>query len=385
MGGLGLTAILVLEARPAEMALLAACGSAPALVFGLVAGVWVDRQRRRPVLVAADLGRMLSLGSVPLAWFLFRLHIEHLYAVAFVNGALGIFFSVAHPSYLPGLVGREHIFEANSKLSAASAVVESGSFTVGGWIAQLASALVAVTTQAGVFLASGLLLLSIRHREPLPPTAADRRPLRAELTDGFRALFGQPILRALALSNALIGFGSGAVGGMITLFAIREVGFAPGPIGTIYAVGGISSFVGALYAQRVARRLGLGRSIAIGFLISGAVTFLIPLAHGPLWIAAVFFLIPQIVGDGAWTVHDIGELSLRQSLTPERVRGRVNSAIAVAERAAEVLGALAAGLVAETAGLRAALALGAAVYVTAGAVLVFSRVWSVWEVPPEDE
>jgi MFS family permease len=382
MGALGLIAVLMLEARPAQMAVLTGMGTAPALAFGLVAGAWVDRLRRRPVLVAADIGRALSLGSVPMAHFLGTLHIEQLYAVAFLNGMLMIFFDVAHPSYVPSVVGRDNLVEANSKITAADAIVESTAFSISGWVAQLVSAIVAAVVNSCTFVASALLLLAIRGSEPGPAASTGpRRSLRAEVIEGVRYVWGDRLLRPIVISKALLGLAIGMVGSIITLFALTEVGFEPGPLGVIYGVGGISSFVGAVFASRVLKRLGLGLAIGAGMLIAGCLGFLIPAATGPLLIATVFFVVPQVFGDGLWTVHNIGEISLRQAITPDRARGRVNSAMTVAGLVAQLLGALVTGVIAETAGMRWALAVGFAAQVSAGAVLLLSPIRRVRDTP----
>ena len=153
------------------MSLLTAAGVLPALLFGFVVGAWVDRLRRRPVLIAADLLRAALLGSVPGAWLVGALRIEQLYLIAFLHGLLTIFFTVAYRSYLPSLVRREQLVAANSRLSASASVAEVGAFSVGGWIAQLFSAIAVAAVDAVTFLVSALVLASIRAPEPAPAAA----------------------------------------------------------------------------------------------------------------------------------------------------------------------------------------------------------------------
>ena len=381
MDALTLAAIVILEARPSQMAALVVARTAPGLLFGLVAGAWVDRLQRRPVLVAADLGRALTMGSIPLAHFGFVLHIEHIYAVAFINGTLTIFFNVAHPSYVPGLVGQQRIFDANSKITATNSIMEAVAFAVSGWIAQLVSAVAAAVTQATTFLVSSVLLLSIRHAEAAPPPSDQRSSLRSEITGGLRFLWNHALLRSVFLSATLIGVSDGVFGSMVTLFAINTIGFGPGVVGSIYAIGGVSAFVGALVARRATRRFGLGRSMALSILWVGFVTLLIPLAHGPLWIASIFFIVPQLLGDGVWTIHEISELSLRQAVTPDAMRGRVNSAFSVGTLTAALLGAVVAGAIAESIGIRWSLVFGTGELSVAGLVLASSPVWKIASVP----
>ncbi|MBM3947199.1 MAG: MFS transporter, partial [SAR202 cluster bacterium] len=287
LGALQLTAILVLDATAFQVSVLTAAGVAPSLVAGLAVGAWVDRLPRRPVLVAADLGRAAVLASVPAVYFLGVLRVEHLWAVAFINGLFTAFVDVAYPAYLPSLVSRNQLIEANSKLSASTSVVEAGAFSVGGWIAQLLSAIVAVVIDAASFLLSGLMVLWIRKREP-PPSAQRRASLLRDVVEGLRFVWRQRLLRALASYTAAWGLAQGMIGATITLYGIRVLGIQPGVLGTIYAIGGVSSLLGAMAAVRLTRRFGLGPMIVLGGLVYGLSMLLVPAARGPVLISALF-------------------------------------------------------------------------------------------------
>lgn len=385
MSVLPLVAILVLGARPYEMAIIGGATAAAGLAFGLIAGPWVDRTRRRMVLAVTDLGRALSIASIPIAYFVFELRIEHLYAVAFANGSLGIFNEVASRAYLPNLVDRDRLLEANSKTAASDAVAEQIGFSVGGFIAQLASAISASVVQAVTFAVSGLLILTIRRPEPPPASGSDdrERNIRRELIEGYRFIAGHQILTLVAVSSAVMAGAGGIIGAMITLFAITEIGFQPGPLGVIYGIGGVSSFVGAIYVARVTRSLGVGPTMVMGSLVYGVIGFLIPLAPTQIWIAAVFFVLPQILGDGFWIMREINEVSLQQAVTPEHLRGRVASALKVSEKLAILIGVSMAGLVAELAGLRVALAMGFVIFLMGGLVLLHPAIRNLRNMPEE--
>lgn len=385
MGVLPLVAILVLGARPYHMAIIGGATAASGLAFGLIAGPWIDRTKRRLVLVATDLGQALSIASIAIAYFLFELQIEHLYVVAFTNGSLGIFNEVANREYLPSLVDRDRLLEANSKLAASDSVMEQIGFSVGGFIAQLASAISASIVQAITFAFSGLLILVIRRPEPSPASdSGDQESnIRQELIDGYRFIASHQVLRPVAISSAVLAGASGIIGGMITLFALTEIGFQPGPLGVIYGIGGISSFIGAIYATRATRRLGVGPTMALGVFAYGAIGFLIPLAPTQIWVATVFFVLPQVLGDGFWIMHDINEVSLQQAVTPAHLRGRVFSALKVSEKLAALIGVSIAGVVAELAGLRVALAMGSTIWLMAGLVLLHPAIRNLREMPEE--
>lgn len=132
-------AILALGASPFQMALLRASDIVPALIMALVAGVWVDRLKRRPILVVTDLGRAILLATIPAAAFAHLLTMAQLYAVTLLAAVLGIFFEVAYRSYLPSIVALNDLAEANSKLSASASVAEVGAFSLAGWMVRYAA------------------------------------------------------------------------------------------------------------------------------------------------------------------------------------------------------------------------------------------------------
>ena len=384
LGALQLTAILALAATPFQLSLLAAAGVLPALLCGFAVGAWVDRLRRRPVLIAADLLRAALLGSIPGAWFVSALRIEQLYLIAFLHGLLTIFFNVAYRSYLPSLVRREQLVAANSRLSASASVAEVGAFSVGSWIAQLSSAIVVAAVDAVTFLVSALLLTSIRTSEPAPPPPAAQASLRREIIAGLRLVVANPILRAIGASKAIgMGLGGGIIGTLIVLYGIETLGFAPGVLGTIFAIGGATSILGALSAGRLTHRFSLGKTLAIGFLVYGLSSFLIPLARGPLLLAGAL-LAAQQLADFALAVYEINEVSLRQGITAQQMLGRVNASLEVVELGARLAGSLLAGVLAEAVGLRGALAVGAVLMAGGGLWLMLSPVRHVRFAPPAE-
>jgi MFS family permease len=267
LGALQLTAVLTLDPGPSQMALVTASGLVPSVVLGLAIGAWVDRLPRRPMLFATDLGRMALLGSIPVAWALDVLSFPQLYLIAFFHGLLTIFFDVAYRSYLPALVSSNQLVDANSKLSASASAAEVGAFSFGGWIAQLSSAVTVAAVDSATFLVSALLLARVRRREDAPGRTAESRSVRREIVEGLRLVVKHRLLRAIVVSRAAVGIGGGIVGTLIVLFGIDTLGFAPGVLGSIFAIGGVSSILGALGVARLTRIYGLGRTLTIGFLV----------------------------------------------------------------------------------------------------------------------
>ena len=195
---LPLTAVLVLNATPAQMGFLTAAGAIPSLLVGLFAGVWVDRHRRRPILIAADLGRAALLLLIPVAALLGVLRIEYLYIVAFLVGTLGLFFEVAHHSFLPSLVGREQLVEGNSKLEISDSVAEIVGPGLAGGLVQLVTAPIAIAVDAISFLISALFLGLIRTPEPAPKPPDEQQNIFGEVVEGLALVSGNALLRAIA-------------------------------------------------------------------------------------------------------------------------------------------------------------------------------------------
>jgi len=350
------TAILVLGATPFQMGLLGAAGLAPLLVVGLFAGVWVDRVRRRPLMLATDLLRALLLLSIPLAYALGTLSIAQLYVVMALAGVLTVLFDVAYESLLPQLVDREQLVEGNSKLGVSAALAEIAGPSAGGALVQLISGPLTLLLDALSFLFSAFMLLRIRAVEPPPERPAERPPVLRDVRDGLHAVFSHPLLRAMAVGAALRNFFGWFFGAIYGLYALQALGNSPLLVGITVACGGIGALAGALLTERLTRRLGVGWTIVGGVCLSTAMGPFIWLAGGLPLLALPLLMAVQIVGDGASTAAGINELSLRQRVAPERLLGRVNASMQVLGNGIGTLGLLTGGALAELIGLRATVA-----------------------------
>jgi MFS family permease len=362
--GIPLTAVIVLHAGTLQMGFLSALGGAAMLVFGLVAGVWVDRLRRRPILIAADLGRAAILVSVPAAAVAGVLSMGQLYAVAALAGILTVFFDVSYQSYLPALVDREQILDGNSKLALSSSIAEIAGPGLTGVLVQLITAPIAILFDAVSFLFSALMVLLIRKPE-LPAVPREPEHLVAETLAGVRFIFREPSLRALGLRSATLFFFMGFLSSLYMLYAIEILHLRPAILGIVIAMGGVGAMVGSVVAPRIARRFGLGPTFVVASLVQGLTTLLIPLAGlvgtpGTLQIFAVACLmVPQLFGDMAFMVYNINEITLRQTVAPEHVLGRVNAGMNLLARGILPIGSLIGGILAAALGVRATLALAA--------------------------
>ena len=373
------TAILFLQATPFQMGILNAMQLLPAVLAGLFAGAWVDRLRRRPLLIGADLGRALVLATIPLAAWLGRLHIVQVYIVALAVSILTIIFNVAYQSYLPRLVRKDELLEGNSKLAASAAVAEFGGFSIAGWLVQALTAPMTILIDAGSFVVSAVTLGLIRAREPVA-RAVERQTMLGEISEGLHMVLRHPLLRASAATVLVHGLSGGIFGALVVLYMNRGLGFDPGILGMIWAVGGVSSFLGASLAPRFTLRIGFGPAMIVGLCLFGISDCLILLASGATLISGAL-LVGQQLGDGFYTMYEINQVSLRQGVTPENMLGRVNATIQFVDLGATLLGSLLGGLLGELLGVRLVLALGAAGTLLSALMLALSPIRHLKEAP----
>jgi MFS family permease len=352
-------AILVLGAGPGEVAAIRAFEIVGGVAIGLVAGAWVDRLRRRPVMIAADLGQAICLGTIPVAAIGGWLSIAQLIVVAFLASILSTFHNIADNAYLPTVVERDQLVSANSALSASGSVAEVSAFSIGGVLVQVLTAPIAIAVDAISFVISGLVLATIRQPEAQPAARAQRRRIVAEIVDGLRPIGQSRVLRAVILAGSGAHLLWGAFGAVYLVFATEGLGLEPATIGLIAAVGGVSSLAGALIATRTNRRIGVGPSILLGLTLFTLGNLLIPLAPAGSAVLAVVFLVgQQLIGDLGATLEEITELSLVQATVPNELLGRVNSAYDFLTHLALLAGTIGAGLIGEWLGLRPALLFG---------------------------
>ena len=352
-----LTAVSVLGAGPFQTGLLAALQFLPFLLLGLPAGVWVDRLPHRPVLIVADLGRMLALASVPVAWALGLLRLPQLYATGFLVGVLTVFFDVAYQSYLPSLVEREQLVEGNSRLALTQSAAEVAGPGIGGLLVSLASAPYAVAVDAASYAVSVVSLLLIRR--PQPPTRPRARTgLRAELLEGLRFVLGHRLLRSIAACTGLYNLFAHAGMAVLFVYAVRELGLDAGSIGLWFSLGSLGGPLGALLVARLERRLGTGGTIVASAWLGLPSWVLLVLA--PRSFPMPFLIASGIVGSLAGVAYNITQVSLRQAITPRHLQGRMNATMRFLVWGTIPVGAFAGGVMGSIVGVRATLLAAAA-------------------------
>jgi len=319
-------AIVLLHAGPFEVGLLTALEFLAFPVLGLVAGVYADRLKRRQILIVCDTGRMLVLASVPAAYFAGVLTMGQLYAVALVIGICTVFFDVAYQSYLPALIPRTDLLEGNSKLEITRSASQVAGPALGGLLIQLIKAAPAILVDALSYLVSVATLLWIRHQEPQARPSGDVPPsFFGEMWEGIKVVLGHPVIRLIAGCTATSNLGSNMGQAVFLLFAYNQLRMTPGQVGLIFGIGSVGALVGAVVAVGVARRIGLGPAIALSSGVGNAFLFLVPLAglgYPFLLLSAAFFVL-LFTG----SIYNINQISLRQTIVPVRLQGRLNATV----------------------------------------------------------
>jgi MFS family permease len=321
---LPLVAILVLDASAFQVAALGVAEFLPFTLFSLPAGAWVDRLRRRPILVIADWGRAAALASVPVAYLVDSLTITQLYLVGFVVGGFTVFFDVSYQSFLPSLVEREELTDANGKLEVSRSAAQTAGPGVAGALVGLITAPYAILVDSVSFIASALFVGSIKREEFLPEKEnGEPERLRTEIADGLRFEVRNPIMRPNLVYVALANFFDSLLFSIFLVFAVRELGLSPATIGLIGSLGNIGFLIGAIMAPRLASRFGTG-PIQIGVAATSNFSLLlIPLASGD--IAIPMLVASELIFGFCVVVYNVSVISLQQAITPDRMLGRMNA------------------------------------------------------------
>nr|WP_206442152.1 MFS transporter [Streptomyces boncukensis] len=349
---LPLIATLELDASAFEVGLLTALETAAFLLIGLPAGAWVDRMRRLPVLLRADVVRACAMGSVPPAAVCGVLTLEQLYAVALVTGCATVFFDVAGQSCLPALLPRSQLVSGNGALESARSAAQVAGPGLGGGLVHLLGAPLALLADAVSYLVSALFLRRIRSR-PEPPAPRPGGSLAAEVREGLAFVLRHPVLRLIALTTGTANFFAALHTAVQTVFLVRVLGLPAGGVGLMLSASAVGGLLGAACAGRLARRCGQVRLIWLAPLATGPFAVLWPLSR-PGTGAALFALASGAVYFGA-VVYNVAQVSYRQSVCPDALLGRMNATLRFMVWGSMPLGALAGGALASAAGARAAL------------------------------
>lgn len=350
---LPIVAASILNVSPFEFGLLATIEFLPFILLSLPAGVWVDRLRRRPILIVGDLGRAISLISIPIAYTAGVLSIWQLYVVGFVNGCLTVFFDVAYQSYLPSLVERDQLVEGNSKLEITRSASQIAGPGVAGVLIELLRAPFAILLDAASFVFSAIFVFWIRRPEPpIEPhdVATGPRPsMRDEIVVGLRYVTGHRWLRSIAATTGASNFFSNVAAAILILYLVRERDFSAGQIGFAFSIGSVGVLIAALLTSRVTKVVGVGRMLVLtsmGF----SLTWL-PIALAPDALLFAALAASGFIGGFCGVAWNINQVSLRQAITPLRMQGKMNATMRFIVWGTIPLGSIAGGILGGVVGL----------------------------------
>lgn len=347
---LPLLAVVSLDATPFEVGMLGAASTVAFAVLGLPAGAWVDRMRRRPLLVASDLVRAVLLATIPLAAVLGLLSMAQLLVVSLLAGVARVFFDVGYRSYLPSVIGRERVLAGNSSLEFVRASGQVAGPALGGVLVSLIGAATVVLVQAGTFAVSALCLLGIRAREDEPTAPEHRRRMRTEIAEGLGFVFRSRVLRSTALASALSNFSFAIASAVNMVFLSRTLGLSPALIGLVIAVGSVTVMVGAAFTTRLSRAVGSVRIVWLSLAVTAPLSLLGAFAQPGWW--TLLIVLGIAAGEFGQIVYAITQVSVRQQICPDRVLGRVNATMQVVVMGLFPVGAIVGGLLGDAIGAR---------------------------------
>ncbi|MCC6751156.1 MAG: MFS transporter [Deltaproteobacteria bacterium] len=350
---LPLIAVTVLGASPLAMGLLAAIATAPNLLFSLPAGAWVDRQRRRPLLITGDLIRAVVLLAVPISLWTGHASITLLGVVGFIVGTCSVLFDVSYQAYLPSLLDKSQLLEGNSKLELARSVTQMGGPGLAGLVVQLVSAPAAVLIDAISFLLSGIFIGTMKHREPTRDAGAQKRPLKQDILEGLSFVRRHECLFPLAVYTGISNFLYGGIMALYMLYMTRDLQLTPMGVGLVFGSIGVGTLFAAMLIRPTRERLGLGGAVVASALGTGIAGLLVVFARPGF--ALPLMMSSEALGSLAVVVGIIASSTLRQSVTPPEMQGRVAATMRLILVGTAPLGGVAAGLLGEALGVRQAI------------------------------
>lgn len=379
---LPLLAIIGLKISAEEAAIIAGVDLIAATLASQVAGVWIDRLPRRPVMIAADLLRALLLASIPIAAFMTGgVSLVHLILVSAASGACSTAFDIAERSYLAGLVPTPDLRSVLAKVLGIRGAAEFFGFGAAGLLVGSIGGPAAIGVDALTYVASALLLATLRVREPRLPPAKSRRSFLVEAEEGLRRTWGISILRPLIASSAAIGIYFGLFRSAYMIYVVRTLGLSPEVVGFIIASGGIASFAGGLLTERISLALGTGRAISVSLIIVGIGLALVPLAPGATLTGIALLVAHQFLSDGFETVWEANQGAIRSRVLPDALQGRASAALEGVSLLGRLTGIAAGGLIGgSAAGSGAALYLGAAASIAAGIVIGLTKLGRIQKI-----
>jgi MFS family permease len=351
MLALPLIAAITLDASAFEVGLLAAAGQAPALIFGLIAGAWLDQRRRRPVMIAADLGRAALLSLIPIAHYFDSLSMLLLAIVAFASGVLTIFFDIGYLSYVPSLIGKRDLVRANSALEATASGAQVVGPGIGGGLVGLLGGPATMLVDAASFLLSAFFIRRIEQPEPVLRAPEVRTRLTRQVRQGIHYVNTDPVLRTLLRVSMITNFFGFAFMAVYVLYLVRDLDLSSTQVGFVFAVGGVGALIGSIAATPLQERFGSGTTLIWSQLVFGASGMLVPFAVLAPSVALPLIVAAEFLQWLALLMYSVNAISLRQQRSSDAIQGRVHATFVFVARGLQPLGSLAGGVLGAVIGL----------------------------------
>lgn len=376
--GMLITAVSVLDASPFQMGIVQAMHGVPA-VFGLFFGAWIDRRRRLPIIIAADIGRFLVLLVLPVAYLVDLLSIELIYIVAFGIGTMGSLFQIAYRTLLPSVVSRDELIEANSKLEIATAGSVAIGPALGGVLVKIMVAPLTLLFSAASFILSAYLFsrMNIDEYAGSGNGSTGTVDASAEIREGINYFRSNRLLIGMAASGTSLQIFIYVYAAVSLIYVIKHLNIDVGLIGVMFAFSSIGLVLGSIISSRYSETIGVGRLMATGLLLAGIGYLVFPIVSGPVFVVVPILVVGAIVLEVGVVIYSVQQVSLRQTITPEHIQGRVNSIFLMVSRLAIPVGALLGGYLGESIGVRNTLFVAA---FGVGSSAIWVLIFGVWRV-----
>lgn len=377
---ISIIAVVVLEFSEAQIGILNAMDQIALVMFGLLVGVWVDRVRRRPVVVVAETCRALIMLSVPVAWVFDALTPWHLFAVMFLLGLASMFFDIAQVSFVPMMIDNDRLAGANSRIQGIRSASDTGGPVLAGPLVALLTAPIALVASVVTFAVSAFAFSRIRFHEA-EPQRQEKPHLRTEISQGVKFIFHDPIIRTVAFASAWCNLSVGAYQAMLVVFLIRDGGHSGTVVGLVLAGSGVGGILGAMLVGKISARAGMGPTALVALALSGPGMAVVALS-GTGWGAVVAFA-GQLVFIAAIVVFNVNVVSYRQAVTPDAIQGRVNASQRVLTWGFLAVGSIGGGFAGEVIGARYVLFIAAGMLLAGCLVLLRTPIRTLRELPEE--
>ena len=373
-------AVLVLNATEFEVGILTAANVAAFLVVGLPAGAWIDRMRKRHVMIWADAVRAVTLGAVPVLWLTGTLHIWHLIVVALIMGVATVFFDVSNQSLVPSLVRPGQIAEANGKLQSTEQLANLTGPAVGGWLIGVIAAPLAIVVTVGTYLLSFIAMLFTRDHE-VKRAPEDHQPIMKEIGEGLRWVFGNPFLRRIVATTGFANLFGTMVFTLLPIYLLRVLGLTPVEMGVIFSLGAVGGLAGAMATPHIVKRFGEARTLPISVIGFSLAPLLLPVATLVPQIAFPFLVVQMFLMSFTVLLYNITQVTFRQRITPTRLLGRMNASIRFCVWGVMPIAALVAGALGTWIGVVPTMWIAATFEMLAGLFVIIGPFWAMRDLP----